>query len=341
MRTLRGVLASIDNRSGGDNCLVGLLECGCDNFHQRRGKQMDEPRDQLVDVFFKLIKKHRESRGLSLEAVAEVAGIHRTHLGLLERGERQPSLSVAIYMARALGFELSDLMLKSELVASGKVSISDVFQSMMVRAKRPECIRNSDSLEKITGLTGEMLLEAIHGTYNMLDTIDAELVTNGLPPIGNLVELANLSSMVGNMIGGAIAEASQGLYVRNKPHHYPDLLPQRQGACNLELKMALEKNRPKGHLPKAGTYLTIRYVLGKRDGSYTTGKQHRADTVWIWEVKVGTVAEADFDISNTAGDSGKTAVVKTTVLNAMKLVYFDKKYCPYAAGRKDGYPGFN
>ena len=147
--------------------------------------------------------------------------------------------------------------------------------------------------------------------------------------------------MVGNMIGGVLADSSEGLYIRNKPHHYPDLLPQREEGTELELKMALETNRPKGHLPKAGNYITVRYVLGDNLGKYTRGKEFRGDTVWIWEVKVGTITTEDFDLSNTEGDSGKTAVVKSSVFNAMSLVYYDEKLCPYARRGGREYPGFN
>ena len=37
--------------------------------------------------------------------------------------------------------------------------------------------------------------------------------------------------------------------------------------------MALEKNSPKGHLAKAGFYLTYRYVLTDKDGTYIKGKE--------------------------------------------------------------------
>ena len=299
---------------------------------------MDEPRHPIVDILLRLMKTIRLESGLTLEQVADLAGIHRTHLGLIERMERQPTLSVAIQVARSLNIDLSDILLKAELVHSGKLAEADAFRDVAVRTEKPQCLRNGDALERLTGLTGPMLLAAIHGCYTMLDTIDSELVANGAPPIGGLVELANLSSMVGNMVGGAIAESSQGLYKRNRPHAYPDLLPQRETARNLELKMALETNRPKGHLPKAGTYLTFRYVLGNRAGAYI--RKERGDTVWIWEVKVGEITEADFDISNTPGDSGKTAVLKTTVFNAMPLVYFDQPLCPFDP-KRGNYPGFN
>lgn len=42
---------------------------------------------------------------------------------------------------------------------------------------------------------------------------------------------------------------------------------------------------------------------------------------------------ADFDLSNTEGDSGKTAVVKTTSFDAMTLVYFNPALMPYGKAR--------
>jgi transcriptional regulator with XRE-family HTH domain len=301
---------------------------------------MDEPKHPIAETLMQLIRELRLKGGLSLETAADQAGIHRTYLGLLERGERQPTLSVAIQIARSLNFELSSLLLKAELIDAGKLKRVDAFAETLARKEKPECIRNVSALEEWTGLSSAMLLQSIQTCYSMLDTIDAELVASGVAPIGRLVELANLSSMVGNMVAGAIAESSDGLYCRNKPHHYPDLLPQKELGRNLELKMALETNRPKGHLPKPGDYLTFRYVLGDRNGNYTRGKESRGDTVWIWEAKVGRVREQDFDISNTEGDSGKTAVVKTAVFNKMPLVYFDPVYCPFAS-RRNPYPGFN
>lgn len=303
---------------------------------------MDEPRHESVNILISLFKKIREVEGLTIEQVADLAGIHRTSLGLIERNERQPTLGVAMRIAKALNYELSDLLTRVELIANDNLQLDEAIKNLALRIPNQSNLRNSDLLFKITGLKPDMLLTAIQEAYNTVDLIDAELTTKGLVPISKLVELANLSSMLGNIIGGTIAEASDNLYERNKPHHYPDLLPldKSKGAVDLELKMALEKNRPKGHLPKAGTYISFRYVLGNKDGSYTKGKENRGDTVWIWEVKVGEITEDDFDLSNTDGDSGKTAVIKTKVFNEMPLVYFDEQYCPYSV--KDGkYPCFN
>ena len=301
---------------------------------------MNEQHHPVVGVLLNLLKALRLEQRLTHDELADKASVHRTTIGLLERGERTPSVAIAAQIANALGVPLSGLLQKAEQVISGHITQDDAFTEEKARVISQECLRNKEYLETFTGLSAGALSDAIQACYHTLDMIDGQLVSRGSPPIGRLVELANLSSMVGNLVGGAIAECSNGLYERNKPHHYPDLLPLKPPAKNLELKMALETNRPKGHLPKPGHYITFRYVLGDKLGNYSRGKEKRGDTVWIWEVKIGTITVADFDISNTDGDSGKTAVIKTAIFNAMRLVYFDARYCPHPM-RNDTYPGLN
>lgn len=293
-----------------------------------------------IDPLLRLFHALRVERGFTLEQLADLAGVHRTTVGLLERNERGPSVEVAAQIAKALGYPLSELLAKAELIAEGKLSDHEAFAEEEARHIDESLLRNVAAFEQFTGMPSSTLLAAIHGCYHTLDMIDDQLVTRGSTPIGQLVELANLSSMVGNLIGGCLADESDGLYQRNRPHHYPDLLPQKPGNHPLELKVALETNKPKGHLPKPGRYLTFRYVLGDRKGAYSRGKANRGTTVWFWEAKVGDIGVEDFSISNTEGDSGKTAVVKTEVFNAMPVVFFDPKYCPHPI-RKGRYPAFN
>ena len=49
-------------------------------------------------AFGVVIQRHRKAKGLSQEALAERADIHHTHVGLIERGERNASLNVAFQM---------------------------------------------------------------------------------------------------------------------------------------------------------------------------------------------------------------------------------------------------
>jgi transcriptional regulator with XRE-family HTH domain len=69
---------------------------------------------RLSAAFANIIKKYRIRNRLSQEALAEMAGIHHTYVGLVERGERKPTLDVAERLARALGKKLSDLVKEAE-----------------------------------------------------------------------------------------------------------------------------------------------------------------------------------------------------------------------------------
>lgn len=283
--------------------------------------------DELSSGVVSVLAHLRLQSGWSLEELAERSGLHRTFLGLVERGERGVTLSTAAKLAGAFEMRLSALVTLAE-ASEGGVSSS---QTVLTPRRLPTSVSlNGPALTDLTGLDTATVREAVEYVYETLDLIDAELVARGSEPVSGLVELANLSSMIGNLLGAGIAEESAELYKRNRPHAFPDLVPQRVGLPELELKIALEMNRPKGHLPKEGVYLTFRYVLGGPKAEYVRGKDHRGKTVWIWEARVGHLSEGDFTISNTVGDSGKTAVIRSEAFKAMAVVFFDPRFFPYA-----------
>jgi hypothetical protein len=84
--------------------------------------------------------------------------------------------------------------------------------------------------------------------------------------------------------------------------------------------------------------MTFRYVLGDKSGKFVRGKETRGDTAFIWEGRIGTLTAEDFDLSNTEGDSGKTAVITTASFDAMSVFYFVPEFLPYSAGRVSKYP---
>ena len=159
------------------------------------------------------------------------------------------------------------------------------------------------------GLERHQIADAIVGTYRLLDRVDRTLTGDGVDPLCRIVELANLSSMIGNIFGAEIAKSSKGLYVRNRPHKYPDLLPVAEGAVRtgIEIKMALNRNQPKGHLAKPGHYITCRYVLTDSDGNAISEAVDRpkATHAAIWELRTGCLEMDHFNLSNTDGDSGE------------------------------------
>ena len=57
-----------------------------------------------------VIQKKREEKGLSQEVVSGLAGIGRTHLSAIERGQRKPTLERFFRLAEALDMPPSELM---------------------------------------------------------------------------------------------------------------------------------------------------------------------------------------------------------------------------------------
>jgi len=59
--------------------------------------------------FGKRVRELRLARGLSQEEMAFKIGVHRTYLGGIERGERNPSLKNIAAIAMALDISLREL----------------------------------------------------------------------------------------------------------------------------------------------------------------------------------------------------------------------------------------
>lgn len=79
--------------------------------------------DGNLEIRFGLaVRRHRERTGLSQEAFADVAGIHRTYVSSIERGKVQVSIAVAQQLATALQVPLSRIWRELELESDAGVS---------------------------------------------------------------------------------------------------------------------------------------------------------------------------------------------------------------------------
>lgn len=61
-------------------------------------------------IFAKKLKELRVQMGLSQEELADIAGLHRTYVGSVERGERNISIDNMERLASALKIEIKDLL---------------------------------------------------------------------------------------------------------------------------------------------------------------------------------------------------------------------------------------
>jgi transcriptional regulator with XRE-family HTH domain len=60
--------------------------------------------------FAENLRRLRQQRGLSQEALGAACDLHRTEISLLERAGRDPRLSTLTRLARGLGVPVSDLL---------------------------------------------------------------------------------------------------------------------------------------------------------------------------------------------------------------------------------------
>jgi len=67
-------------------------------------------RAEILDKFGKRVRDERLHRGLSQEELAEKAELHRTYIGMIERGEKNITLINIQKIAKALGITVDELL---------------------------------------------------------------------------------------------------------------------------------------------------------------------------------------------------------------------------------------
>ncbi len=74
-----------------------------------------QDRDQALVRLGQAIREARKDAGTSQEALADAAGIDRSHMGKIERGERNVTLLNVLKIAAALDGSASDLLRAANL----------------------------------------------------------------------------------------------------------------------------------------------------------------------------------------------------------------------------------
>lgn len=64
--------------------------------------------------FGRNLRSYRIQRGMSQEDLSQISGIHRTYISGLERGVRNPSISIVAQLANALEVEPSELLRRDD-----------------------------------------------------------------------------------------------------------------------------------------------------------------------------------------------------------------------------------
>jgi transcriptional regulator with XRE-family HTH domain len=69
---------------------------------RKKSETVPKPSVDLDRSFGPNLRHWRNKRGYSQEKLAQLADLHRTEIGLLERGEREPKLGIITKLAGAL-----------------------------------------------------------------------------------------------------------------------------------------------------------------------------------------------------------------------------------------------
>lgn len=67
-------------------------------------------KDRALVKLGEKVRELRDRKGISQEELAHLAGLDRTYVGGVERGERNPTILSSLKVSGALGVSLSDLV---------------------------------------------------------------------------------------------------------------------------------------------------------------------------------------------------------------------------------------
>lgn len=71
---------------------------------------------KVLEKLGEAIRALRQGRELSQEELAERAGVHRTYIGMIERGEKNVTILTMLRLSSALNVKVSEIMLSLDYV---------------------------------------------------------------------------------------------------------------------------------------------------------------------------------------------------------------------------------
>jgi len=66
--------------------------------------------ENILEIFGGNVQKYRKEQHISQEKLAEIAGVHRTYIGMIERAEKNVTLRNMEKIAKALNIHVTELL---------------------------------------------------------------------------------------------------------------------------------------------------------------------------------------------------------------------------------------
>jgi len=91
------------------DCQVAIAD-SLEKYREGYALAQNKNKNKHCVEFGKMVRRLREEQGYSQEAFADYADIHRTYMGGIERGERNPTLTTIYRLAAALNVPPNKLL---------------------------------------------------------------------------------------------------------------------------------------------------------------------------------------------------------------------------------------
>lgn len=242
----------------------------------------------MADMIFKqalgkVIITLRERLAQSQERLALAAGVDRTRMGQIERGEANSTLDTLEKIATALNQTLASLIVQAENLQSGKVAPTINPDYINPRVPLPP------------GLTHEQLGMSLNRAMAVLDQF-------GLDPDSGDIQGNIYSGAVSNIVTKSLAEVSE--FKQNKDTAHPDLFNPNKDRSDpdwpLEIKASNRPNKGgESHNKGRAWFLIAIYKI-------ILGQTH------IVQVEVARLVENDWVIHERQELSNRTRTAITT-----------------------------
>ncbi len=147
-------------------------------------------KSEILKQFGKHVRHLRQLQDLSQEALAEKANMHRTYIGMIERGERNSALLNLIRLASVLDISLPELLRAMLMMGTVIMNLTDSYGFFRENAGRTLGNLKFEYQTRFPKFTAEMkinkggvgqFIEKLIGLKNtnaLTDFSDGELKTN-------------------------------------------------------------------------------------------------------------------------------------------------------------------
>jgi transcriptional regulator with XRE-family HTH domain len=277
-------------------------------------------------IIGRYIRKLREEKNISQEALAHASGITYQYLSGVENGRENFSIGVLDSISKALQLDLPKLVQAA--------FIEETFSP--APQVKPELFRSDVPLPR--PLTVDHLKDALNETQRIIHLINVSLITIGAQPLVHYMQGNNFSGLISNLLCNSFSKLTP--FKHNSHQAYPDLIatdPGTRRTIGLEIKTTVKVGKGgESHNGHSGWHLIGCFQIDTDTGDIEFVH------VMVADLKEHQSADPDWKYvgsrENAITGSRRTETYVTTAEGTTKLrdgtVYLDTNVVSYKRWRQ-------